>query len=217
MSTEPVTSATGIPSARIRASRSCVCSPPRCTSRSTTSGRSVAIAASASATVAASATANPSSSRFTRQSMRSAGSSSTISALTRGCSCIGRECRASIRIVAPRTGTQELYAVQVGQLWSWLSPTLTHVDEPFDVRSLRRLQYALHVASEHAYGLEPPEGAATAHAELADALACARDVTGELAEGDPMLEEWRGALLRVRLARMRLATPAPPAALELPP
>jgi hypothetical protein len=118
--------------------------------------------------------------------------------------------------VAPRTGTQERYAVQVGELWSWLSPTLTHVEEPADVRSLRRLQYALHVASEHAYGLEPPEGAASAHAELADALACARDVTGELAAGDAVLEEWRGALLRVRLARMRLAPPAPPAALEVP-
>lgn len=105
--------------------------------------------------------------------------------------------------------------MQVGELWSSLSPTLTHADEPADVRSLRRLQYALHVASEHAYGLEPPDGAASAHAELADALACARDVTGELAEGYAVLEEWRGALLRVRLARMRLATPAPPAALEL--
>jgi hypothetical protein len=118
--------------------------------------------------------------------------------------------------VAPRTGTQERYAVQVGELWSWLSPTLTHVEEPADVRSLRRLQYALHVASEHAYGLEPPEGAASAHAELADALACARDVTGELAAGNAVLEEWRGALLRVRLARMRLAPPAPPGALEVP-
>jgi hypothetical protein len=111
--------------------------------------------------------------------------------------------------VAPRTGTQEPYAVQVGELWSSLSPTLTHADEPADAHSLRRLQYALHVASEHAYGLQPPEGAATAHAELADALTCARDVTGELATGTTSLGEWRGALLRVRLARMRLAPPAP--------
>jgi hypothetical protein len=114
------------------------------------------------------------------------------------------------------TGTQELYTVQVGELWSSLSPTLTRVEEPASVRSLRRLQYALHVASEHAYGLEPPEGAASAHAELADALASARDVTGELAAGSSVLDEWRGALLRVRLARMRLATATPPSALELP-
>jgi hypothetical protein len=91
------------------------------------------------------------------------------------------------------------------------------VDVPADVQSLRRLQYALHVASEHAYGLQPPEGAATAHAELADALACARDITGELAAGRAVPEEWRGALLRVRLARMRLATPAPHGAVELLP
>jgi hypothetical protein len=112
---------------------------------------------------------------------------------------------------------QDQYAVQVGELWSWLSPTLTHVDEPADVQSLRHLQYALHVASEHAYGLQPPVGAASAHAELADALACARDVTGELAAGDDVVEEWRGALLRVRLARMRLATPTPAAAPTSPP
>jgi hypothetical protein len=118
--------------------------------------------------------------------------------------------------VAPRTGTQDRYAVQVGELWSWLSPTLTDADEPADVRSLRRLQYALHVASEHAYGLHPPEGAASAHAELADALGCARDVTGDLAAGGAGLDEWRGALLRVRLARMRLAPPAPAADPELP-
>jgi len=126
--------------------------------------------------------------------------------------------------VAPTTGTQERYAVQVGELWSWLSPTLTGIDELADVESLRRLQYALHVASEHAYGLEPPEGAASAHAELADALACARDVTGEIAAGcalfgpdgvQPLLHEWRGALFRVRLARMRLATPGARPAAEL--
>jgi len=115
------------------------------------------------------------------------------------------------------TGTQERYSVQVGELWSWLSPTLTHVDEPADVHALRRLQYALHVATEHAYGLEPPEDVASAHAELADALASARDVTGELAGGEAVLDEWRGALLRVRLARMRLATPTPGARLDPPP
>ncbi len=98
--------------------------------------------------------------------------------------------------------------MQVGELWSWLSPTLTHADEPADVRSMRRLQYALHVAGEHAYGLQPPDGAATAHAELREALACARDVTGDLAASRASFDEWRGALLRVRLARMRLAMPA---------
>jgi hypothetical protein len=119
--------------------------------------------------------------------------------------------------VAPRTGTQEQYAVQVGALWSGLSPTLTDAEEPADTRSLRRLQYALHVAHEHAYALEPPEGVATAHAELSHALACARDLTGDLAAGDALLDEWRGALLRVRLARMRLATPPRRATVPLTP
>jgi hypothetical protein len=130
---------------------------------------------------------------------------------------MGAECRGTIDFVAPRTGTQERYAVQVGELWTWLSPTLTHAEEPTDIHALRRLQYALHLASEQAYGLEPPAGAATAHAELADALGSARDVTGELAAGDAGLDEWRGALLRVRLARLRLAPPTASASPVPPP
>jgi hypothetical protein len=120
-------------------------------------------------------------------------------------------------VVAPRTGSDERYALLVGRLWSGLSPTLTGLDDlPADVQALRRLQYALHVASENAYGIEPPPGAASAHAELADALVCAREATSEVADAceiwgadgaQPYLYEWRGALFRVRLARMRLATP----------
>jgi hypothetical protein len=124
------------------------------------------------------------------------------------------------------TGTGEHYAVAMSELWSGLARTLSRLDviagEPERLEdapateSLRRLQYALHLASEHAYGLRPPPGAATAHAELSDALACARDATGEVVEAaalwgaegvQPLLHEWRGALFRVRLARLRLATP----------
>jgi hypothetical protein len=127
-------------------------------------------------------------------------------------------------VVAPGTGNDERYAHLVGRLWSGLSPTLTGLDElPEDVQALRRLQYALHVASENAYGIVPPPGAASAHAELGDALASARDVTAEVAEAcalwgaegaQPLLYAWRGALFRVRLARMRLATPAPAGAAD---
>jgi len=131
--------------------------------------------------------------------------------------------------VAPLTGTERSYAVAMSELWTGLARTLTRLEivaaEPvtLDDRgaedALRRLQYALHLAAEHAYGLEPPPNAASAHAELADALVCARDATAEVAEAvsiwgadgvDPFLHEWRGALFRVRLARMRLA--AAPAA-----
>ena len=131
------------------------------------------------------------------------------------------------------TGTGERYAVAMGELWSGLARALARLDvianEPAVLeengasQSLRRLQYALHLASEHAYGLMPPPGAVTAHAELADALACARDATAEIAEAtslwgaegvEPLLHEWRGALFRVRLARLRLAPPAPKPFLE---
>jgi hypothetical protein len=112
-------------------------------------------------------------------------------------------------------------------LWADVGHTLGRVDELADepdelasdrgVSALRRLQYRLHLASEQAYGLIPPAGSASAHAELRDALACARDLTGEVAdavedEGSDgvlqLLHEWRAALFRVRLARLRLASPA---------
>jgi hypothetical protein len=70
------------------------------------------------------------------------------------------------------------------------------------------------------------------HDELAAALADARDVTAEVAEASteggadavsPLLWEWRGALFRVRYARLRLdgarlpAPPAPPAGVPAAP
>jgi hypothetical protein len=136
-------------------------------------------------------------------------------------------------VLGPTTGTGERYAVAMGELWSGLARTLARIDviagepaaleESDATQALRRLQYALHLASEHAYGLSPPPGAVTAHAELADALDCARDATAEIAEAaaregaagvEPLLHEWRGALFRVRLARLRLATPPPAAVVE---
>jgi hypothetical protein len=99
--------------------------------------------------------------------------------------------------VAPNVTSPERYAEQMGELWTELSHTLARLDRYAatpdrldDVRaevSLNRLRYALHLASEHAYGVAPPPGAETAH--------------------EPLLPEWRGALFRVRLARLRVATP----------
>jgi hypothetical protein len=122
--------------------------------------------------------------------------------------------------------TAERYAVAMGELWGGLARTLARLDriaaEPdlladSDVlHALRALQYSLHSASEHAYGLIPPASAETAHAELAAALAGARDATAEVAEAVEdggvdaaalLVHEWRGALFRVRLARLRLAGP----------
>jgi hypothetical protein len=136
--------------------------------------------------------------------------------------------------VAPNTGTGERYATQMGELWSALARTLSRLDEfaaeperldeaPLD--DLRRLQYGLHAAGERVYGLAPPAGAEPAHTELWAALACARDVTGEVAdaidEDGPeavglLVHEWRGALFRVRLARLRLFVPRPPVVPEDP-
>jgi len=128
--------------------------------------------------------------------------------------------------VAPTGGIGERYATQVGALWSGLAWTLleleqlaadpAQLDDEDSLDSLRRLQYRLHSASEHAYGLAPPAAIKPVHAELAAALAGARDATAELVEAvedrgadaaHPFVHEWRGALFRVRLARLRLTAP----------
>ncbi|MGE5434731.1 MAG: hypothetical protein ACM3S3_08100 [Candidatus Doudnabacteria bacterium] len=136
------------------------------------------------------------------------------------------------------SGQREGYAAALTGLWKRLSWALTELEsiagdpaELFDEDSvldrLPSLQYALHAASELALGLRPPAGAEIAHAELAAALAGARDATAEIAEvlehgggiaAESLLPEWRGALFRVRLARLRVATPKPlPAELETEP
>jgi hypothetical protein len=133
----------------------------------------------------------------------------------------------TIAAVGTITGSAQRYALGLGQLWPDVSRALTRLEaiagDPYaydadDVADqLAHLQYRLHAASESVLGLEPPAGAESAHAELADALACARDATSEIAgavadEGldafRVLLHEWRGALFRVRLARLRLAPPA---------
>jgi hypothetical protein len=119
---------------------------------------------------------------------------------------------------------RETYATAIADLWSGLARTLTRLeqfaaepegllDEDEAIEVLPRLQYSLHSASELTAGIEPPSGAETPHAELAAALADARDATADvldaLEDGGPeaafpLLHEWRGALFRVRLARLRL-------------
>jgi len=112
--------------------------------------------------------------------------------------------------------------------WSRLSSTLRALEaiaadsrrlDEDALDALRALQYRLHWSSELLAGVEPPPGVRAGHEELADALVDARDATGEIAEaiqaGDHeaasgLLLEWRGALFRVRLARVRLTgEPAP--------
>ena len=127
------------------------------------------------------------------------------------------------------SGQREGYVAALTGLWRRLSWALTELEsiasdpsELFDeeavLERLPPLQYALHAASELVLGLRPPAGAEAAHAELADALAGARDATAEVAEvlelggagvAETLLPEWRGALFRVRLARLRVATPKP--------
>jgi hypothetical protein len=125
-------------------------------------------------------------------------------------------------------GIGERYATELGELWSDLARTLRQLDDvaadPAELDDddalddLRRLQHRLHVHGERIFGLTPPEGAKAPHAELSDALSQARDATGEIAEAvdgagvraaELLVHEWRGALFRVRLARLRLTASEP--------
>jgi hypothetical protein len=129
--------------------------------------------------------------------------------------------------VAPNVGIGERqgYAGELAGLWSELNRTLRRLEslagrEPVDpaVSELARLQYALHLYGERMVGMTPPPGAEAAHEELSDSLACARDSTAEVVEATetggwelaaPLVYEWRGALFRVRLARLMLTPPRP--------
>jgi hypothetical protein len=130
-----------------------------------------------------------------------------------------------------RTGERQSYATAIAGLWNGLTRTLSRLEEiagdpdatlaeTETVEALPGLQYTLHAASETVAGIAPPAEAQSSHAELAAALADARDATADVAEAAasggvesawPLVWEWRGALFRVRLARMRLV-PVP----ELP-
>jgi hypothetical protein len=114
------------------------------------------------------------------------------------------------------------YGEAVSQLWERVGAALVRLERvaesPADgvadgfLEELPQLQYSLHAGAELAVGIEPPRGAETLHEELVAALAEARDITAEVGYAlevgdvelvDPLLPEWRGALFRVRLARLR--------------
>jgi len=120
------------------------------------------------------------------------------------------------------TSTAREYAGTMAGFWSGLSSTLRALDsiaaDPIlldegSVGALRTLQYRLHRSSELLHGVEPPAGSRDAHDEFRDSLIDARDTTAEMIDAielcgseaaEELLFEWRGALFRVRLARLRL-------------
>jgi hypothetical protein len=114
------------------------------------------------------------------------------------------------------------YAEAVSDLWERVGSALVRLERiaesPADgvadgfLDELPQLQYSLHAGAELAVGIEPPPGGEALHAELVSALAEARDITAEIGYAldgedveliEPLLPEWRGALFRVRLARLR--------------
>jgi len=120
-----------------------------------------------------------------------------------------------------RIDDRQRYATKIAGLWRGLSEALDRLErvaadpaerlaDPDELDGLPRLQYTLHAASEIVAGIAPPVDAEATHAELAAALASARDATAEVAEAvdyggpeaaEPLVYEWRGALFRL--------TPAP--------
>src|SRR6266699_3695819 len=89
------------------------------------------------------------------------------------------------------SGSPRSYAAAVAGLWIDLRPTLSRLDalagepaalEEDDATELRTLQYELHCASEAVAGFMPPDDRDAEHAELADALGEARELTAEVAD-----------------------------------
>ena len=122
------------------------------------------------------------------------------------------------------TGSPRAYAAAMAGLWIDLELALARLDALAsdaerlldDCDTLPALQYELHCAAELVSALAAPEDAAVVHDELAEALAEARELTAETAEALaqrgleaawPLVWEWRGALFRIRFARVRLERP----------
>lgn len=136
-----------------------------------------------------------------------------------------------------RTGDRQAYATAVTDLWKRLGIALARLERIAEsperwsaeetLEELPSLQYCLHASAELALGIQPPLGLEAAHAELVASLAQARDATAEVAAAaeaagpelvEPLLPEWRGALFRVRLARLHaLERPALQVAADDPP
>lgn len=139
---------------------------------------------------------------------------------------------------AVRIGERRDYASAVADLWERLAANLARLERVAEAPAERiayesldelpSLQYSLHAGAELALGITPPPGAEPVHLELVGALAQARDATAEvvgaLEDGDDehverLLPEWRGALFRVRLARLRAVEKLPlgPRGVDTPP
>jgi hypothetical protein len=123
---------------------------------------------------------------------------------------------------AVRGGERRQYATAVADLWEGLGTALTRLERIAEAPAERvleeawdelpSLQYHLHTGAELALGFDPPQPARPVHEELVSALAQARDATAQILLAveaddlelvDRLSPEWRGALFRVRLARLR--------------